>query len=156
MFTPDPTTVSPEFKRAAIDWVLTHGTCESMTESTSLALARLTVMGVDYDASDMPTFTTVTLDAGDTDNGATYGEAFACRVLPLGSDKDNWRAGHEFWVGKDDLMQVLMSNMIMGLISAAETGDAGWKARASTSEIARLERHREADAERARLSERKE
>lgn len=142
---------TPEFKRAAIDWLLTNGTCESMTTSTALSLASLSVRGVDYEASEMPDFRTVALNAGDTFTGATYGEAFAATIYPVGHDKDNWNDQYEFWVGKDDLMQVLLSNMITGVITASETGDTGWKARAHPRETERLIRNRDAETERARL-----
>lgn len=144
---------TPEFKKAAIDWLLTNGQCESMTESTGCVLAALSVRGVDYEASGMPDFTTVAIDPGDTDAAAVFGEAFAATIYPLGSDPSNWREGHEFWVGKDDLMKVLLSNMIMGVINAFETGDSEWKARANEREVERLLRHREAEAERQRLLE---
>lgn len=144
---------TPEFKKAAIDWLLTNGQCESMSQSTRLALADLSVNGVDYEASDMPDFTTVAIDAGDTFNKATYGEAFATTVYPLGYDKNTYRDGYEFWVGKDDLMKIFLSNMIMGVIAAAETGDTEWKARANEREVERLHRHADEVVDRKRLIE---
>lgn len=144
---------SPEFKKSAIDWLLANGQCESMTTSTALALASLSVRGVDYERTEMPDFTRVAIDSGDSFTDATYGDAFAATVYPVGADPENWREGYEFWVGKDDLMQVLLSKMIMGVIAAAETGDTEWKARANEGEVARLLRNREAEAERQRLLE---
>lgn len=144
---------TPEFKKAAIDWLLTNGECESMTESTGLVLASLAVRGVDYEASEMPDFSTVAIDPGDTDAAAVYGEAFAAKIYPVGADPKNWREGHEFWVGKDDLMKVLLSNMIMGVIGAFETGDTEWKARANQHEVERIQRHADAQVERQRLIE---
>lgn len=138
------------FKKAAIDWLLANGTCESMTDSTGLALARLSVYGVDYEGTDMPDFTTVAIDAGDTFNKATYGEAFACTVYSLDPrfvGKRSWerRDASEFWVGKDDIMRLMLSQMIMGVINAAETGDTAWKARANPGEVERLRRYRAAE-----------
>lgn len=144
---------TPEFKRAAIDWLLTNGQCESMTETTRDVLAALSVRGVDYEASGMPDFTTVAIDPGDTDAAAVFGEAFAATIYPLGSDPTNWREGHEFWVGKDDVMKALLSNMIMGVIAAFETGDSEWKARANEREVERLLRRADAEAERQRMIE---
>lgn len=144
---------SPEFKKAAIDWLLTHGTCEAIDDSTGSALARLSVMGVDYEATEMPTFTVAALDAGDSYHEATMGEAFSCRVMPLGFDPSNFREGHTFHVGKDDLMSLLLTNMIVGVINAAETGDSEWKARASQSAVERWERHRDTENERRRRAE---
>lgn len=137
---------TPEFKKAAIDWLLANGTCDTMTTTTGSALADLAVRGVDYADSEAPEFRTVALDDGDSFTSATYGEAFAATIYPTGRDKTNWREEYTFWVGKDDLERLLLTNMIAGVIAAAETGDTAWKARANAREIERLERHRAAAA----------
>lgn len=145
---------SAEFKKAAIDWLLTNGTCDSMDTSTGTALADLTVRGVDYEASETPDFRSVAIEPGDSFHEATWGEAFACTVYPLGYDKTNWREGYTFWVGDQDIKRIFLGQMITGLIAAAETGDSGWKARAHQPEVERLLRHQAAEAERAaRLAE---
>jgi hypothetical protein len=136
------------FKVAALNWLLTHGRCESMTTSTALALADLTVRGVDYEASDLPDFRTVTLDSGDSFTDATYGQAFAATVYPLDRDKDNWREGYEFWVGDEDIKRLLVSTMILGVLAADEDGTEPWQARAHQGEVARMRRNREANATR--------
>lgn len=147
--------LGPEFKKAAIDWLLTNGTCESMSQSTGTSLAYLSVYGVDYDACDMPDFARVAINSGDTDHGATYGEAFACTVYSLDprfTGKNSWQRGDafEFWVGQEDIMRLMLGQMIVGVINAAESGDSAWKARAYQGEVERLNRHIEAKAEHAR------
>jgi hypothetical protein len=145
------------FKRASIDWLLATGRCESMTDSTRLALADLAFHGVDYEVSETPDFRNVALDAGDSFHQATFGEAFAATIYPLKADapEETWQRydGHTFHVGKDDLMKVLIGNMIAGVIAAADGGDATWKAMADQNEIARFQRRRDAEVERARRSE---
>lgn len=145
------------FKKAAIDWLLTNGECNSMTDSTALALADLSVNGIDYEATEAPDFDNVAIKPGDTFHEATWGEAFTTTVYPLKPDapKESWQRydGHTFFMGHDDLMKVLLSNMIKGLIEAAEVGDTAWKARANQREVERLTRNRDAEAERARRLE---
>lgn len=139
------------FKRAAIDWVLANGTSTGMTHSTGSALADLTVRGVDYEDSEMPDFQRVAIKDGDSMTEATWGEAFATTVYPLDRDKTNWREGYTFHVGDDEIRRIMVSQMILGLLSAAETGDAEWKAKADQREIEWIERNRANEAERQRL-----
>lgn len=133
---------SPEFKKAAIDWLLTVGDHNSMTSSKPLALADLSVRGVDYVASDAPAFDTIDFGDGDSFHSGTQGRAFACEVFPLDRDPNNWREGYMFWVREEDLMSLLLVNMITGVIQAAEDGDASWKALADQREVARMTRNR--------------
>jgi hypothetical protein len=130
--------MTDSFKKAAIDFVLTHGECDSMTTSTSLALADLTVRGLDYERSEMPDFRNVALDAGDSFHSATYGEAFACDVYALGADPENWRDVYTFHIGDQDLKRILLHQVITGVVAAAEHGDAGWTARANERHVERL------------------
>ena len=148
-------TNTPEFKKAAIDWLLTVGHCEGRT-STGSALAALSVSGVDYDASEMPDFTRITTDPGDSFNEATYGEAFAARIYPNNSadrGKQSW-ARHDdfqFFVGDDDLKRIFLSQIIMGVLTAGDHGDVAWKARANPRAVATLTKIIKDDTERARL-----
>lgn len=139
------------YKVAAINWLLANGTSKGMTHSTDSALADLSVRGVDYEDSETPDFQMVAVDDGDSFNRATYAEAFSTTVYPLDRDKTNWREGYTFHIGEDALKRVLISQVILGVLAAAEGGDEAWKAKADQREIERIEGYRAREAERERL-----
>lgn len=123
---------SPEFKRAAIDWVLAHGQSESMHHSTREALTDLAVRGVDYEASEVPDFRRVAVEPGDSFTEATYAEAFSCEVYPVDPEQagNQFRYdGYTFYVGDEDMKRIFLHQMIVGVLAAADSGDAEWKAR---------------------------
>lgn len=121
------TLIDPGYKKAAIDWLLAHGICDSMTTSTCRALFDLADRGVDYEASEMPDFRHVAIKPGDTINDPVYADALSATITPVGST--DFRDTYDFVVSPDQWNSIVFSFILRGVLAAAEAGDTDWKAR---------------------------
>lgn len=148
MFDQDNT--DPAYKKAAIDWLLSVGQCESMTESTGLVLAQFKVRGVDYERSEMPRFGSAMVEPGDSFTEATYADAVSASIMPIGGRE--WRDEHTFVIPPEDWKHLMLGAIIRGIVTANSEGAEGkWQARAYEKEVEAILAADAREVERQRL-----
>jgi hypothetical protein len=128
---PEVTMDDIAYKTAAINWLLTVAEIDDPWKQTSDVLIDLAERGIDYEASTMPDFSTVTIDHGDTDTAATFGRGFAATIVPLNARREGPGRveSYGFALGEAEMMTILLGHVIKMVVSAAVTGDQGWKDR---------------------------
>lgn len=115
------------FKKAAIDWLLSVGQVSGSRWDTQQALKTLAEKGVDYERSSEPTFDHIGIDPGDSFTDATYAEAVAARIMPVGGDE--WRDDLHFFVDPSDWNALVLGAIIRGVVTAGSGGESAWRNR---------------------------
>lgn len=132
----EPLKADPATKKAAIDWLLSHGEVNETSEWTGSALATLKHVGVDYDASYIPQHTRVEVASDEIGRVGDRISAISAIIVAQGP------------TGRPDRFEFVLpeasfAHMVMGMAIGATPLNRGsfepdWKDRASTSTYHRL------------------